>query len=103
MWYQIQNQHVMLSIYAKPNAKKTQLMDITKQGMHISIHAKPQDGEANKVLLAYLAKLFQLPKSHIILKKGESSRNKKIILPLTQVVQQLLNDPTSFLTTANTA
>jgi uncharacterized protein YggU (UPF0235/DUF167 family) len=97
MWYQIQNQHVMLCIYAKPNAKKTMLLDITSRGLHISIHAAPHDDEANKALLTYLSELLHLPKSHIILKKGLTNRNKKIIVPLTPTIQQLLNDPVSFL------
>lgn len=91
MWFKIQNQQVRISILAKPNAKKTAFLGISEQGLIISLHAKPHQGEANKELIVYLAKLFHLPKSQIILQKGEKSRNKQVIMPLTDNVQKLIN------------
>lgn len=61
MWFKIQNQHARINIFAKPNAKKTTFLGIGEQGLLISLHAKPHQGEANKVLIAYLAKLFYSP------------------------------------------
>lgn len=97
MWYKIQNQQVHLFILAKPNAKKTLLTKITEEGLHIALQAKPHDGEANKVLISYLAKLFRLPKSQIVLKRGEASRYKHVLLPLTSVVQQFFENPIELL------
>jgi uncharacterized protein (TIGR00251 family) len=76
---------------AKPNAKKTAFLGIKEQGMIISLHAKPHQGEANKELFSYLAKLFHLPKTQIILLKGEGSRYKQVMVPLTVFVQELIN------------
>lgn len=92
MWFKIQNQHINITILAKPHAKKTTLLGMNeKQGLLISLHAKPHQGGANKELIAYLAKLFQLPKTQIILRKGEGSRHKQVTLPLTHHVQEILN------------
>jgi len=96
MWYKIQNQQVILQILAKPNAKKTALLGISDEGLLISIHAKPDQGNANKELISYLSTLFRLPKSRIILQRGERSRHKQVVLPLTEVVQQLLDEPNLF-------
>jgi len=96
MWFKIHSQQVELHIFAKPNAKKTAFVKITDQKLHIMLHAKPHHGEANQELLAYLAKLLQTPKKQIILKQGEQSRHKKIIVPLTPTVQQLLDNPNKF-------
>lgn len=97
MWFKIQNQHVKLNILARPNAKKTILTGISDQGLHIAIHAKPHHGEANKELISYLARLFKLPKSQVVLQRGEGSRHKQVIVPLTTIVMQLVDDPAKFI------
>jgi uncharacterized protein (TIGR00251 family) len=91
MWFKIQEKKVTLLIYAKPNAKRTALLKVTdEEGLHIALHAKPHDGEANKELISYLAKLFDLPKSHIILERGETARRKVVMIPFTEKVQAFL-------------
>lgn len=97
MWFKIENKQVKLSVFAKPNAKKTALKAISEHELHIALHAKPHHGEANTELISYLAKIFQLPKSKIILQRGEGSRHKLIIVPLTRIVQQLIDDPSKFM------
>ena len=93
MWFKIIKQHVALQIFAKPNAKRTTLLKISDQGLNIALHAKPHEGEANKELISYLAKLFNLPKSNIILDRGENSRHKIVIVPLTIKVQEFIDLP----------
>lgn len=97
MWYKIENQQVKINILAKPNAKKTALLTVSEQGMQIALHAKPHHGEANKELISYLSMLLRLPKSHIHLLRGESSKHKQVLLPLSDVVQELLNYPEKFI------
>lgn len=93
MWFTIQHQEVILNIFVKPNARKTVLVKVSDDELHISLHAKPHEGEANKELISYLANLLKLPKSKITLHKGESSRHKRVLVPLTETVQHFLNDP----------
>lgn len=90
MWFKIIKQQVVLQVFAKPNAKQTALLKVDDEGLHIALHAKPQKGEANKELIAYLAKLFDLPKSSITLKRGENSRYKVVIVPLTKKIQEFI-------------
>ena len=91
MWFKLQNQQVRINIFAKPNAKKTAFLGVSEQGMLISLHAKPHQGAANKELIAYLAKLFNLPKIQIILEKGEGSRYKQVVVPLNDTVQAIID------------
>jgi len=93
MWYSIKEQQVFLFVFAKPNAKKTFLVQITNEALHISVKAKPQDGAANRELIEFLAILFKLPKSSIVLHRGDTSRHKSFRLPLTQHVEELLTHP----------
>lgn len=91
MWFKIEGQQVKISIIAKPNAKKTAFLGISEQGLIISLHEKPDQGAANKELITFLAKQFRVPKNQIILHRGERSRYKKVIVPLTENVQKWLN------------
>lgn len=93
MWFKMQDQQVKLYIIAKPNAKKTAIVKISEEGLHIAIHAKPHKGAANKELILFLSKIFEVPKSQIILKAGDNSRYKQIILPLTQTIRKILDNP----------
>lgn len=90
MWYVIKDQQVELRIYAKPNAKRTALLSVDERGMHVSLHAKPHQGEANKELISFLSEQFDIPKSRIELLRGEGSRYKRVALPLTDKVRQFL-------------
>lgn len=91
-WYTIRHQHIEIQVYAKPNAKRSALIEVTAKGLHIALHAKPHQGEANKELIHFLSELFDIPKSHIELLRGESSRYKKVLLRLTDKIQKRLND-----------
>ncbi len=92
MWYTNKNQQVIVRILAKPNAKKTLLLGATEQELLISIHAKPHHGEANSELINYLAHLLQVPKTRIILQRGEHSKHKQVLMPLTNTLEQTLKD-----------
>lgn len=97
MWFNIKGQHVTLTIWAKPNAKKSAIVGVSDKELKISLHAKPHQGEANDELISYLAKLLRLPKSEILLQRGKASRHKQVTLPLTDHVQQLLDDVAQFI------
>lgn len=92
MWFTIQQQSVKIIIYAKPNAKNTLLVKVDEKALHISLHAKPQQGEANKELIEFLSALLKIPKSQINLLKGEGSRYKQVVVPYTDSVKQFLQD-----------
>jgi uncharacterized protein (TIGR00251 family) len=45
-----------------------------------SVNAPPEDGKANKALIALLAKEWKLPKSSLSLLSGDTSRQKVILM-----------------------
>jgi uncharacterized protein (TIGR00251 family) len=91
MCFKIQNQHVVINILVKPNAKKTAFIGISEHGLLISLHAKPHQGAANKELISYLAELFHMPKTQIILQSGQKSRYKRVMVPLTENVKKIIS------------
>lgn len=91
MFFKITEQKIKLFVIAKPNSKKTAILKINEEGLHIAIHAKPHHGEANKELISFLSKTFDVPKTKIILKSGENSKYKQIIMPLTAATLKCLD------------
>lgn len=97
MWYKRVATHIELKVMAKPNAKRSALIAINDQGLHISLQARPVQGAANDELINYLATIFKIPKSHISLKRGENSRYKWVTLPINPIILSLINDPDGFI------
>lgn len=70
----------ILHIRAKPNARQNALQVAPDGTVTVRLHAPAQDGKANTCLLAYLAEVFRLPKSHITLLSGHTAPFKKVEL-----------------------
>ena len=66
-----------------PNAKRSEFLGWIDdaQGLpllKVKLAAPPVDGKANKALLLFLAKSFQVPKSSLHLVRGEKNRQKTV-------------------------
>ena len=70
----------LLRIIVKPNSAKDSIVFDADGIMRIKIRAQPVDGKANKYLMEYLAKVFNLPKSKFEITKGEGSAHKTIMV-----------------------
>lgn len=74
-------QGIRLRIFLQPKASRDQIVGLHDNELKIAITAPPVDGQANAHLLKYLSKLFKVPKSHILLEKGELQRHKQVFIP----------------------
>ena len=72
---------IRLRIFLQPKASRDQIVGLHDNELKIAITAPPVDGAANAYLLKYLSKLFKVPKSSIVLEKGELQRHKQIWIP----------------------
>ena len=74
-------------------AQKNELLGWNAAGeLRIKVAAPPHEGEANKRLVAFLAKRFSVPKRGIELVSGEKSRTKTISAPAS-IVEALKEIP----------
>lgn len=73
-------------VHAKPKAQKSRIGSVREDGaLDVALAAQPVDGEANKELLAFLAKTLGLRKRDVTLVRGEASREKLVeVVGLTQ-------------------
>ncbi|WGE89362.1 DUF167 family protein YggU [Actinobacillus arthritidis] len=86
---------IRLRIFLQPKASRDQIVGLHDNELKIAITAPPVDGAANAYLLKYLSKLFKVPKSSIVLEKGELQRHKQLFVPepklLPKEIEALLN------------
>ena len=70
---------IKVKVKISPNASKNEIIK-TEDGVKIKITAQPIDGKANKCLIEYLSKTFKIPKSSIEILKGETSKEKTLLI-----------------------
>jgi hypothetical protein len=75
-----------LRIRATPNARRSEVIgwkDDAQVGrvLLVRVAAPPTEGKANDELRKFLAQVLNLPKSKVVLEKGNSSRFKSFDIP----------------------
>ncbi|QEC53850.1 hypothetical protein EDD80_10818 [Anseongella ginsenosidimutans] len=71
---------VILFLHIQPGASTTEVAGLYGDSLKIRVHAPPVDGKANKALLDFLTKLFDVPRSRVQLLKGETGRKKSVLI-----------------------
>lgn len=77
MWYNRNENGLIILIYVQPGAKSTEIVGIHDGALKIRLSAPPADGCANNALQKFLAKQFNVPLRNIKLITGEKNRRKK--------------------------
>lgn len=75
-----------LHVKATPNARKSEVIGweddpIRGRVLRVRIAAPPVEGKANTALRSFLAAWLDLPKSKVILERGDTSRVKTFAIP----------------------
>lgn len=75
-----------LHVKATPNARISEVIGWEDNPTHsrvlrVRVAAPPVEGKANTALQAILAKWLHLPKSQVMLDKGDTSRIKTFLIP----------------------
>ena len=68
----------LLKIQLSPGAAKNEVVGPYGDRLKIRIAAAPEKNEANRALLAYLARRLGLPKDQLVLKSGFKDRSKVV-------------------------
>lgn len=71
---------VILNVRAQPRSSRSGLDGPIGDAVKVRIRCAPVDGKANKELIETLAEAFDLPKSAVVFKSGETSKTKRILL-----------------------
>ena len=80
MYYQETPEGVILNVKAAPRSSKAGLDGLLVDAVKVRVRCAPVDGKANKELVEVLADAFDLPKSSVVFKSGETSKTKRLLL-----------------------
>ena len=70
----------LIAVHAQPGAKKSAVAGLHGEALKIRIAAPPVEGKANQALIAFVAGALGLPKRAVSIVKGESSREKLLLV-----------------------
>ena len=66
------------NIYVQPRSSRNQVVGLHGDALKVKITAPPVEGAANKMCIAVLAKVLNVPKSAIEIVSGQASRTKRV-------------------------
>ena len=70
----------VLNVKAQPRSSKAGVDGLLGDAVKVRIRCAPVDGKANKELVETLADAFGIPKCKVVLKSGETSKQKRVLL-----------------------
>ena len=71
---------LVLRLHIQTGAKRTEVIGLHGDALKLKLAATPVEGKANAVLLKFIAQCFEVPLSQVMLKQGEKSRRKLIVV-----------------------
>ena len=69
-------------MFVQPRSAKNTLVGPHADSLKIKLTAPPVEGAANKMCVAFFAKLLKLPKSAVEIVSGHSARNKVLMFQI---------------------
>lgn len=69
---------LLLRLHVQPRAARSGLAGLLGDQLKLRLTSPPVDGQANKAVVAFFAKLFHLPKASLTIEHGLQSRNKTV-------------------------
>ncbi len=82
-WLKNHQNGTVLLLYIQPGASSTMLSGLHGDRLKVKIKAPPRDGEANQALQEYFSLVLNIAKSKVFLIRGESSRQKDLLVELS--------------------
>lgn len=79
-FYTQTSEGLLINVRAQPRSSRAGLDGLIGDALKVRIRSAPVDGKANKELIETLADVFNLPKSRVVFKSGETSKTKHILL-----------------------
>ena len=79
-FYQWRGADLLLDCHLQPCARSIGFAGQHGERLKIRISAPPVDGKANEMLLAFLAKEFDVGRRQVSLLSGQQSRQKRVLI-----------------------
>lgn len=90
-WFRRDGSDLILQIRVQPRASADAIAGVMGDCLKVRLTAPPVEGKANEHLIAYLARLFGVPKSQVVLERGDTSRHKQLRICSPQKLPKNIN------------
>ena len=75
----------LLSVHARPGAKRTEVAGLHGEALKLRVAAPPREGRANDELAAFVAEALGVPRKSVTVVKGAASRRKTVRVSAPEV------------------
>ena len=72
------NDAAKIDVVIQPKSSRDEVVGLHGNAIKIKLTAPPVDGKANSALISFLAKKLKIPKTSIIIIRGQASRHKTL-------------------------
>jgi uncharacterized protein (TIGR00251 family) len=79
-WIRNDKNGCVIELHIQPQARKNEIVGLHGDRLKIKIKSPPVDGKANECLVEFLAELLDVNQSAVELLRGETSRQKQVLL-----------------------
>ncbi len=69
---------VIIEVTARPGSSRRGVIGVTGDRLVIGVNSRPEKGKANDEVIEYLSKEIRVPRSALLIVRGETSRRKTI-------------------------
>jgi hypothetical protein len=69
---------LLLALRVQPRASRSRIDGIEGGRLRLRVDAPPVEGSANRAVQEFLADLFDIARSRIVIERGEHGRNKQV-------------------------
>lgn len=77
---EVQGEGVAIRLHVRPRAKVTAFAGVFGDALKLHVKAPPVDGAANEECRRFLAGIFGVTRSDVVLKSGAGSRDKAFLI-----------------------
>ena len=79
-WYTETPEGLVVNVSARPRSSRAGIDGLFGDTLKVKICCAPVDGKANKELIETLADAFDVAKSAVVFKGGETSKTKRLLV-----------------------
>ena len=78
LWMRVSTDEVIIEVTARPGTSRRGVIGVTGERLVVGVNSRPEKGKANDELIEYLAREMRVPRSALMIVRGEASRRKTI-------------------------
>jgi uncharacterized protein (TIGR00251 family) len=77
-WMRVSADEIVIEVSARPGASRRGVVRVTPDALVIALNSAREKGNANVELIEFLANQLRVPRSAVMIVRGETSRRKTV-------------------------